>query len=61
MLGALIPFLRIFLYGLDCVLGRVKNRWAKPLALAGLIQVMLTSEIAINRLMFSNYYNWFHM
>jgi hypothetical protein len=61
MLGALIPFLRIFLYGLDCVLGRMKNHRAKPLALAGLILFLLISEIAINRMMFSNSYNWFHM
>ena len=53
--------LRIFLYGLDCVLGRMKNNWAKPLALAGLILFLLISEIAINRMMFSNTYNWFHM
>jgi len=61
MLGALIPFLLLYFYGMDCALGRIKNRWTKPLALAGLILFMLISEITINRMMFSNAYNWFHM
>jgi hypothetical protein len=61
MLGALIPFLLLYLYGLDCALGRIKNNWVKPLVLLGLILFMLISEITINRMMFSNAYNWFHM
>jgi hypothetical protein len=61
MLGALIPFLLLYLFGMDSALSRIKNRWAKPLALAGLILFMLISEISINRMMFSNAYNWFHM
>jgi hypothetical protein len=61
MLGALIPFLLLFLYGMDCALGWIKNRHAKPLALAGLILFMLISEITIDRMIFSNAYNWFHM
>jgi hypothetical protein len=61
MIGALIPFLLLYLYGMDCALSRIKNRWAKPLALAGLILFMLVSEIATDRMMFSNTYNWFHM
>ncbi len=61
MLGVLIPFLLLFLFGLDCALGRIKNRWVKPLALAGLILFMLISEIATDRMIFSNAYNWFHM
>jgi len=61
MLGALIPFLLLYLFGMDCALGRIKNHWAKPLALAGLVLFMLISEITVNRMMFSNAYNWFHM
>ena len=61
MLGALIPFSLLLLYGMDCALDRIKNNWAKPLTLAGLILFMLISEIIINRMMFSNAYNWFHM
>ncbi|MGB7745923.1 MAG: DUF2142 domain-containing protein [Verrucomicrobiia bacterium] len=61
MLGALIPFLLLFLYGMDCALGWIKNNWAKPLALAGLILFMLISEITIDWRIFPNAYNWFHM
>ena len=53
MLGALIPFLLLYLYGMDCALSRIKNNWVKPLALAGLILFMLISEITIDRMMFS--------
>ena len=61
MLGALIPFLLLYLYGMDRALDRIKNHWAKPLALAGLILFMLISEITIDRLVFSSQYNWFHL
>jgi hypothetical protein len=61
LLGALIPFLLLFVYGLDRALGWIKNRWARPLALAGLILFMLISEIAIDWRIFPNAYNWFHL
>ena len=60
MLGALIPFLLLYLYGLDQGLGRIKNQWAKPVGLGGLIFFMLISEIIIDRPVFSSQYNWFH-
>jgi hypothetical protein len=61
ILGALIPFILLFLYGLDCALNPVKNKWAKPLVLAGMILSMLILEIVIDWPAFSNPYNWFHM
>jgi hypothetical protein len=61
MLGALIPFLLLYLYGLDRVLCRVKNRWVRPLVLAGMILFMLISETLIDWQLFPNAYNWFHM
>src|SRR5208283_2082160 len=61
MLGALIPFLLLYLYGLDRVLSRVKNNWIRPLVLAGMISFMLISEILIDWRLFPNAYNWFHM
>ena len=61
MLGALIPFMLVYLYGLDRLLSRFKNNWAKPLALAGMVLFMLVSEIADNWTVFSSQYNWFHM
>jgi hypothetical protein len=61
MLGALIPFLLLYLYGLDRALCRVKNSWIRPLVLAGMILFMLISETVINWRLFPNAYNWFHM
>jgi hypothetical protein len=61
MLGVLIPFLLLYLYGLDRALSRIKNKWIRPSALAGLVLFMLVSEIAIDWPVFSSSYNWFHM
>jgi Predicted membrane protein (DUF2142) len=61
MLGALIPFLLLYLYGLDRVLSRINNPWLRPSVLVGLILFMLISETVIDWPIFSNAYNWFHM
>jgi hypothetical protein len=61
MLGALIPFLLLYLYGLDRMLGRVKNNWIRPLVLIGMVLFMLVSEAIIDSRLFPNAYNWFHM
>ena len=61
MLGALIPFLLLYLYGLDCLLGRVRNPWVRPLVLVAIILFMVSSEIVIDWRLFPNGYNWFHM
>jgi hypothetical protein len=61
MLGALIPFSLLYLYGLDRALCRVKNNWVRPLVLIGMILFMLISEILIDWRLFPNAYNWFHM
>jgi hypothetical protein len=60
MLGALIPFLLLFIFGLDRVLGHWGNR-VKVAVLAGMILFMLISEIAIDWRIFPNTYNWFHL
>jgi hypothetical protein len=61
MLGTLIPFSLLYIYGLDCALSRVKNNWVGPLVLIGMILFMVISEIVIDRPLFPNAYNWFHM
>ena len=61
LLGALIPFLLLFLYGLDQALIRIRNPWVRPLLLTGLVLFMLIGEITIDRPVFSSAYNWFHM
>jgi hypothetical protein len=61
MLGALIPFSLLFIYGIDYALSRMKNDWVRSLVLGGLILFMLISETVVNRPVFFSEYNWFHM
>jgi hypothetical protein len=61
MLGVLIPFLMLYLYGLDYLLKSVKSNWVRPLVLLGMILFMLTSEIATDWTVFPSQYNWFRM
>ena len=61
MLGAAVPFFLVFACGLDLALRCVKNRWVRPLTLAGLILFMLICELATNWPVFSSEFNWYHM
>jgi Predicted membrane protein (DUF2142) len=61
MLGALMPFILLFIFGLDRALSPVKNNLVKPLVLLGIILFMFVSEIITNWPAFSNAYNWFHL
>jgi hypothetical protein len=60
LLGALIPFLLLFVFGLDRMLGRFGNS-AKFFMLAVIILFMLISEVTIDWPVLTNPYNWFHM
>jgi hypothetical protein len=60
MLGALIPFLLLFTFGLDQLLKKFSDA-AKFSVLATIILFMLATEIATDWPVFSNPYNWFHM
>jgi len=58
--GALIPFLLLYLRGLDWALSRQSPR-SKWLVLAGIILLMTISETVVTRPVFSSQYNWFHL
>lgn len=60
LLGGLIPFLLLFVYGMDRALERFGNA-TKFITLAVLIFAMFISEIATDWPAFSNPYNWFHL
>jgi hypothetical protein len=60
MLGALIPFLLLLVFGLDRALKRFSNAM-KFTVLAALLLFMLASEITIDWQIFPNEYNWFHL
>jgi uncharacterized membrane protein YqjE len=61
MLGALIPFQLLFVYGLERALSWVKQDWPRWVVLAGFIVFMLISEIAVDWPVFFSQYNRFHM
>ena len=61
ILGALIPFLLLYLYGMDYVLRGPKNKWLWPVALSGTILFMLISEIITDWPVFFSQYNWYHL
>lgn len=60
LLGALIPFLLLFAFGLDNVLQKLGNT-RKFVALAGLVMIMLGAETITNWPVFSSQYNWYNM
>ena len=59
-LGALIPFLVLFVYGWDRVLRRLGNP-AKFAVLTSMILIMSAVEIVTDWPVFSNPYNWYHL
>jgi hypothetical protein len=61
ILGAMIPGLMLYLYGLNYLLQDVKNGWAKPVTVGAIILFMLISEIATDSTVFSSQYNWYHL
>jgi hypothetical protein len=61
MLGALIPFLLLWLYGLDRALNFTKSERVRRLALVVIILFMVTNEVAVDWAVFFSQYNWFHL
>ena len=60
ILGALIPLVIVFAFGMDCALKK-SGDLEKFLVLAGIILFMLVSEIFTDWPVFSSRYNWFHI
>jgi len=61
MSGALIPFVVLYLKGLQTILseiGLARARWA---VLSGVALLILISEIVISEAPFRSFYNWYHM
>jgi hypothetical protein len=59
MLGALIPFALVYIYGLDRLLHRSPVLVLPALTL--ILVVVMTADAFANRVAFSSAYNWFHM
>lgn len=60
LLGLLIPLLLLLVTGLDYALKKLDGK-AKFAVLAALLLLMLVNEIAMDRQLFPNAYNWFHL
>jgi uncharacterized membrane protein len=59
MLGALIPFATLYVYGLNRLL---RNKRGLVLGATGAIAITITiSDVLANRVAFTSVYNWFHM
>jgi hypothetical protein len=60
MLGALVPFMLLFMFGLDCALKHFSTV-AKFIVLAAILLFMLVTEIIADWPVYTSPYNWFHM
>jgi hypothetical protein len=61
MLGALIPFLMLYLHGLDWAAKRMKCEWLRWWLLAGIVAMAGVLQIVLDEVAFSSGYNWFHL
>jgi hypothetical protein len=59
--GALIPFLLLYLQGLDVALSRIKNETYKLYVLGVIVLFITLSELIVNLPVFSSQYNFFHL
>jgi hypothetical protein len=59
--GALIPFLLLYVRGLDWGLSRARNDRPQLFVLVGIVLLMTISEIVVNSPAFYSQYNWFHL
>lgn len=61
MLGALIPFVVVYLSGLRVLLSRVRIAAAPFVLVLALIAAMTATEIALTAPVLASAYNWFHL
>ena len=61
MLAALVPFLIMYLGGLEWLLDRLRMGFARLPALCILVGLMTISQIAYTAEVFASRYNWFHL
>jgi hypothetical protein len=60
ILGAMMPCLLLYLYGLNYLLRDAKKPWVRPVALGVIILFMIVSEIATDWTVLASQYNWYH-
>lgn len=60
LLGVMVPFLIMFLRGLEALLGWLRLSSARPFVLAAIVSVLVVSQIALSLPVFASQYNWYH-
>jgi hypothetical protein len=61
LLGALIPFLIVYLHGLNWAMKQLRGKKLRWWLLAGIAVLLTSSQIALDQVAFSSPYNWFHL
>ena len=61
MLGALVPFLIVYLGGLEVLLGWLRIGFLRFPLLIFLVNVMVLSETMYSMDVFASLYNWYHL
>ena len=61
IMGSLVPFLIMFVGGLDVLLGWLRMRFARVPLLVIMVNFMATAEITYSMQVFASQYNWFHL
>jgi len=59
--GALIPFIIVYVYGLDLAFRWTHRIWPLFATVVIIVTAVTVSEIRVNRPVFSSDYNWFHL
>jgi hypothetical protein len=57
----LIPFLIVYLHGLNWATKRLDCVWLRWWLLVGMMVLIAGSQVAVDQKVFSSAYNWFHL
>ena len=61
IMGTVVPFLIMYLGGLELLLNRLRIGFARLLLLIIIADLMVISEITYSMQVFESQYNWFHL
>ena len=61
VLGALVPFMALYLQGLERILGWARIARYRWVVVGAIAAVMAVSQIAVTHQVFASAYNWFHL
>jgi hypothetical protein len=59
--AAVVPFVLLCSYALNCALSWIPARWARMIVFAGIIGLIAVSQYVFDQSVFSSRYNFFHL